>query len=1091
MNVSKKPKRVALFHRVTPFRCVLAIHHLARYGVLNQRAHDHAALALVGYGMHAQQAVRLRILTEQQRIQFFFCGDHDSGLFVADVVVNVHVMLAGMVPGIIAVHPVHHQMPEMIRELIVTAQRAIERRFDAGIVRRMKHVTVALVQRKVRVILVKNRVGQSAHRAHNRHRAVTQRDELREAARLETAGHHHHPATGRVIMATEQGQVFECRHATTSAASSVGGNTANGEGPISAHLLLDQPLDSADRDHPGPLVITSLAWTSNRLLAGSLSRGVVTIENGAAKDVQMRPMAFFVRALEIDSKGKLWVGARSKKEEPGALTGSDPSNLARNEAATGPVMTIKAIGPEVWVGTDGRGVFRFLGAKTQRLTFDGTAGGLRSDHVYAIFADREGVIWFGTDRGVCRYDPRAPRVESVGDNPESNFVRALYQTAGGKILAGTNRGLFVYDTENFAWNPVAELSRNIIYAIAEDKLGRLLVGSASGLYVAQKRSDKLEEQTFTRVEASSGNADATGSIRAITNFRGATYVASYGRGVERFDERRTSSVGPNSVGSAREVVSLLSDDDVRLLIGTTKDGVLSFDGQDIRADTVWGGIKGVVVRSMARTGNGSLWFGTSRGVFLCNPNAACAIAVPNVDARFLLSRQDDEVNEVWCGTTGNGLLKILLDPKLGPVVAQLDSEQGLPAQNVFAVLPQGTTGPMDLLIATSRGVARYEPGRLAPTLFVTRIISKRVHTVSELPGGLNLEYPQNSLLLDVTAMSSRTFPEQFQYAFTLIDSAGHSIKQKLSRDSQFTMEGLRPGKYTVTARAFTKDLVSSAPLTFDFSVARAPFPWTSTALAILLAFALMALLWAILERRRIVATSAALVDANRELADARLNLANEAERERRRIARDLHDQTLADLRHLALLTDQLKTNGGRAVSEVTTAQSQSVALRQEIESISQEVRRICEDLSPSVLQNVGFAAALEFALSHAVQDAPEEKRFEYEFHCDDALEEQSRLAPSVQMQIYRIVQEAVNNIWRHADATHVKMFVTSSPPGGFLLRLEDNGRPFDRANNNSEGRGLANMRARAGLIDAEISWVGLDGGGTVFTLQKVASHEKA
>ena len=898
------------------------------------------------------------------------------------------------------------------------------------------------------------------------------------------------PDAGRVIMATEQGQVFECRPVTTSAVSAARGTTTNDEASISVHPLLDQPLDSADRDHPGPLIITSLAWTNNRLLAGSASRGVMAIENGAAKDLQMRPMAFFVRALEVDNNGKLWVGARTKKEEPGALTGSEPANLARNEAATGPVMTIKAIGPEVWVGTDGRGVFRFLGAKTQRLTFDGTAGGLRSDHVYVIFPDREGVIWFGTDRGVCRYDPRAPRVESVGDNPESNFVRALYQTAGGRILAGTNRGLFVYDTENFAWKPVAELSRNIIYAITEDKSGRLLVGSASGFYVAQKQADRLEEQTFTRVEASSGNADATGSIRAITNFRGTTHLASYGRGVERFDERRTSPVGPNSTGTARDVVSLLSDNDDRLLIGTTKDGVLAFDGLDIKADPVLGSIKGVVVRSMARTGNGSLWFATSRGVYLCSPSVACTIAVPDVDARFLLSRQDDKVNEVWCGTTGNGLLKILLDQKLGPVVAQLDSEQGLPAQNVFAVLPEGT-GPQDLLIATSRGVARYEPGRLAPTLFVTRIISKRVHTVSELPGGLNLEYPQNSLLLDVTAMSSRTFPEQFQYAFTLIDSAGHSIKQKLSRDSQFTMEGLRPGKYTVTARAFTKDLVSSAPLTFDFSVARAPFPWTSTALAILLALALMALLWAILERRRIVATSAALVDANRELADARLNLANEAERERRRIAADLHDQTLADLRHLALLTDQLNTNGERAATGVTTAQPQSVALRQEIESISQEVRRICEDLSPSVLQNVGFAAALEFALSHAVQDAPEEKRFEYEFHCDDALEEQSRLAPSVQMQIYRIVQEAVNNIWRHADATHVKMFVTSSPPGGFLLRLEDNGRSFDRANNNSEGRGLANMRARAGLIDAEISWVGLDGGGTVFTLKKVASHEEA
>ena len=91
------------------------------------------------------------------------------------------------------------------------------------------------------------------------------------------------------------------------------------------------------------------------------------------------------------------------------------------------------------------------------------------------------------------------------------------------------------------------------------------------------------------------------------------------------------------------------------------------------------------------------------------------------------------------------------------------------------------------------------------------------------------------------------------------------------------------------------------------------------------------------------------------------------------------------------------------------------------------------------------------------------------------------------MQIYRIVQEAVNNIWRHAEATEVKMFVESSPAGDFALRLEDNGRSFaSKHNNNSEGRGLPNMKARAGLIDASISWEPRDDGGTVFTLLRKA-----
>ena len=486
---------------------------------------------------------------------------------------------------------------------------------------------------------------------------------------------------------------------------------------------------------------------------------------------------------------------------------------------------------------------------------------------------------------------------------------------------------------------------------------------------------------------------------------------------------------------------------------------------------------------MARTPDGSLWFATGSGVFLCRAGAECNLILPDIDARHVLAIQSDKTNEVWCGTRGNGLLRILLDPIVGPVVSELDSEQGLPSQSVFAVWPQKKADGSDLLlIGTNRGIARYEPGRLEPSLSVTRILSKRVHAPSELVTGLTLEYPQNSLLVDVAAISSRTFPEQFQYAFTLVDSSGQLIRQKLSRESQFTMEGLKPGRYTVTARAFTKDLAASAPLNFYVFVESAPFPWTSTALAILLALALLALLWAILERRRIVATSAALVSANRELAGARLDLANEAERERRRISRDLHDQTLADLRHLALLTDQIKANG-----DSTGNQNPRTALRSEIEAISQEVRRICEDLSPSVLQNVGFAAALEFALSHAVQDAPAEKRFVYEFHCDDAIEERSELSPSVQMQIYRIVQEAVNNIWRHADATEVKMFVTTPMPGDFDLRIEDNGRPFESQPTNSEGRGLANMRARAALIDARIAWEPREGGGTVFTLTRGAT----
>lgn len=160
-------------------------------------------------------------------------------------------------------------------------------------------------------------------------------------------------------------------------------------------------------------------------------------------------------------------------------------------------------------------------------------------------------------------------------------------------------------------------------------------------------------------------------------------------------------------------------------------------------------------------------------------------------------------------------------------------------------------------------------------------------------------------------------------------------------------------------------------------------------------------------------------------------------------------------------------------------------LRTEIESISNEIRRICEDLSPSVLENVGFAAALEWAVAERVAHLPADCRFTYEFVCDDELEERLRLSPGVQMQIYLIVQEAVSNICRHAAASHVRLKVDLDEDDNLLLLLEDDGRGFDLENKRAHGgRGLANIRARAIIIQAEVGWHRRPDTGTVFTLRK-------
>ncbi|HYP49633.1 MAG TPA: hypothetical protein VEQ34_01735, partial [Pyrinomonadaceae bacterium] len=297
-------------------------------------------------------------------------------------------------------------------------------------------------------------------------------------------------------------------------------------------------------------------------------------------------------------------------------------------------------------------------------------------------------------------------------------------------------------------------------------------------------------------------------------------------------------------------------------------------------------------------------------------------------------------------------------------------------------------------------------------------------------------------------------PEQFQYGFLLKNEHGEIIEKKISNEAQFAPSNLLPGEYIIEAQVFNKDLVASEPLVIKFSVARAPFPMTAAALGILLAVALIALIWAVIERRQIA-------QRNRELAVARFDLANEAERERKRIAQDLHDQTLADLRNLMLMSDKITGANGK--------------FRSEIEAVSSEIRRICEDLSPSVLENVGLLAALEFLLTHTVEN--------YRFSADES-EEQLQFSPNVQMQIYRIAQEILNNIRRHGNAKFVEMKIYLSETNDFILNIEDDGVAFHPAQNATNGRGISNIKARAALIEAEIAWLKSENGGTSFQLKK-------
>jgi len=220
------------------------------------------------------------------------------------------------------------------------------------------------------------------------------------------------------------------------------------------------------------------------------------------------------------------------------------------------------------------------------------------------------------------------------------------------------------------------------------------------------------------------------------------------------------------------------------------------------------------------------------------------------------------------------------------------------------------------------------------------------------------------------------------------------------------------------------------------------------------------------------ATRAAVaVDLSGRIArDALRRVVEAQELERRRLSRELHDETGQALTSILLglrsLEESLETDDARAAT---------AGLRELVVATLQDVRRLAVELRPSALDDFGLVAALE----HLTTSFQEQTGIQVDFGV--ALGE-GRLPGEVETALYRIVQEALTNVVKHARARRVSISLTRMQHSVKAV-VEDDGQGFDPENTREGGFGVVGMRERLSLLGGRLRVESRPGAGTTIAAE--------
>ena len=759
---------------------------------------------------------------------------------------------------------------------------------------------------------------------------------------------------------------------------------------------------------------------------------------------------------------------------------------------------------QLWVGSVGGGIARL---KNGRFDYFGRVEGLPDGFVSTMLLDSRKQFWIGTMSGLCRLVDGHFIAEFTAEGTSYETVYSFIEDREGHLWLGTKEGLCQLQIKPFkSFTKQQGLSHNNVMSVYEDSTQTIWAGTwgagacglTNGMVLNYNHTNSLLYDLILSIRETSD-----GSL---------WFGAEYDGGLFQYKNGTFTHFGVQEGLTGQAIRVIYEDHAKQVWIGTSGGLFLFADGKFTHFAKP-NGLSGNVVRSIAEDHEGNLWIGTNDGLSRRKNGKFSNFTNKNgLSANTVLSIYEDNQRDLWVGTDGGGLNR-LRDGKFtaytttrglfnDTVSEILEDERGnlwmSCFSGVFRVskkelndLDQGTISTLRcvsygkpdgmasaqcngvskpagwkakdgrLWFPTTRGVVVVDPNSIRENNPSPKVVMEEMFFDKQLVARndrMELPVGRGELEFHYTALSFRS-PERTRFKYKLEGFDSEWVDASTRRIAYYS--NIKPGNYTFRVMALNSDGAKTELIPGIHFILQPHFWQTRWFLALVVfgAGGIVAAIARFLTWRKV------------RLQLLRLEEQHAVEKERARIARDIHDDLGARLTEISVLSD------------FVGAKTQTEELKPHVGRISKASREMVRNLDAlvwAINPKNDSLDQLALYIGEYMDMFFGATSIRYTLEMPDQLPKNA-LSSEERHHLFLTVKEALNNVVKHSGATEVLLRLTVDACTLKIL-IEDNGKGISSNETKSSGNGLANMKKRIEEVGGQFEINSRPGQGTAIIL---------